>query len=125
MSTSTDHNRLKLLIVEDEFMIATQVARYFVERGAEVVGFAPTASKAHQIIQGGPPFDAAILDIRLRDVEAFEVADLVRRAGACLIFYTAMDPAKLPERFRNAPVVSKPESMDKLYSRVMRALEEG
>jgi DNA-binding LytR/AlgR family response regulator len=113
--------RLKVLIAEDEFVLADDLARYFASKGADIIGFAPTVRLARQIIKKGQPFDVAVLDISLADAEVYEVADLVRNRGACLVFYTATDARQLPERFRDAPIVNKPASGEQIYSAVLRA----
>jgi DNA-binding LytR/AlgR family response regulator len=113
--------RLKVLIAEDEFILADDLARFFASKGADIIGFAPTVRLARQIIEKGEPFDVAVLDVSLADAEVYEVADLVRNRGACLVFYTAADARHLPERFRHAPVVQKPASGKQIYSAVLRA----
>jgi DNA-binding NtrC family response regulator len=115
----TQH-RLRLLIVEDEYLIADQMAKFFAKRGTEVIGFAPTARKAREIISRGTQFDVAILDVRLADGDVFPIADMVRKLGADLVFYTGLEPNKLPERFRTTMVVSKPEDVDALYASTMK-----
>jgi DNA-binding response OmpR family regulator len=112
----------KLLIVEDEYLLADNVARYFAKQGAQVIGFAPSVRKAREIINRGEAFDLAVLDIRLQDAEVYEVADLVRDKGARLVFYTAMEASSLPDRFRNTPVVQKPAPLNQLYQIVMATL---
>lgn len=116
--------RLKLLIVEDEYLIADQVAKFFAERGAEVIGFAPTARKAQEIIGRSDPFDVAILDVKLVDGDVSTIADLVRNAGAKLVFYTGTDLQKLPERFRKATVVAKPADVAVLYASTIKACHQ-
>lgn len=98
---------LRLLIVEDEYLIADQVAKFFSKHGAEVIGFAPTARKAREIISRGTHFDVAILDVGLRDSDVFSIADLVQQSGAKLVFYTGLEANKLPERFLTMTVVTK------------------
>jgi DNA-binding response OmpR family regulator len=110
------HNRLRVLIVEDEFLIADRVAKFFARRGAEVIGFAPTARKAREILSRGAPFDVAILDVGLGDRDVFMIADLVREAGAEAVFYTATDQQKFPERFRDTTIVAKPADVHELYA---------
>jgi response regulator of citrate/malate metabolism len=110
-----------VLIAEDEFMLADDLARFFASKGADIIGFAPTVRLARQIIEKGEPFDVAVLDVSLADAEVYKVADLVRDKGACLVFYTAMEEGRLPERFRDAPVVQKPAGGEQIYLAVLRA----
>lgn len=121
MSSVNNHEqRLRVLVVEDEFLIANQIAKLFVQKGAELVGFAPTVNRARQVIDSGAPLDAAILDVRLGSADVFEVADRLSERGTCVLFYTGLDADSLPPRFRNTPVVSKSESINKLHERVMQ-----
>lgn len=117
----SDGHPLKVLIVEDEYLIADQLAKFFSNHGAEVVGFAPTVEKAHEIVSRGTPFDVAILDVRLRDGDVFTVADRIREYGAKLVFYTGLETSSLPERFREMAVVPKPEGVDVLYVSALKA----
>lgn len=114
-------HRLRLLIVEDEYLIADQLAKTFASHGAEVIGFAPTAQKALEIISRGTLFDVAILDVRLRDRTVFTVADLILKSGATVVFYTGLEAKDLPERFRKTTVVRKPEDGDVLFSITLQA----
>lgn len=117
-SISNQDQRLRLLVVEDEFIIANQIARFFVQQGVELVGFAPTVSRARQVLDSGATLDAAILDVRLGSTDVFEVADRLSATGTCVLFYTGLDPDSLPPRFRNTPVVSKSEGLDKLLKTI-------
>ena len=112
---------LRLFTVEDEYLIADQVAKMFASRGAEVIGFAPTAQKAREIISRGASFDVAILDVGLRDGDVFTVADQIQESGATVVFYTGLDASRLPERFRTTTVVPKPADVDVLYASTLKA----
>ena len=114
---------LRLFIVEDEYLIADQVAKTFASRGAEVIGFAPTAQKAREIISRGASFDVAILDVGLRDGDVFTVADQIQKSGATVVFYTGLDASRLPERFRTTTVVPKPEDVNVLYASTLKACQ--
>lgn len=113
--------RLKVLIAEDEFILFNDLARFFASKGADIIGFAPTVRLARQIIEKGEPFDVAVLDVSLADAAVYDVADLVRDKGACLVFYTAAHARHLPGRFSDAPLVQKPAGAEQIYSAVLRA----
>ena len=115
------HFHPRVLIVEDEYFLADDMARHFVAAGAELVGFAPTARQALAIVDREPHVDVAVLDVRLGSGDVFEVADRLRDLGVCLVFYTATEPSELPERFRDDPVVQKPIGADQVYLEAMRS----
>ncbi|MDF3067490.1 MAG: Sensory box histidine kinase/response regulator [Polyangiaceae bacterium] len=68
----------RVLIVEDERVVATHVERSLEDAGYSVVGIASTAAEASELVSGSPP-DVALVDIRLRGKsEGFEVAERLR-----------------------------------------------
>jgi CheY-like chemotaxis protein len=113
--------RPRVFIIEDEYFLADDLARQFSDLGADIVGFAPSASKALGILGRMPPIDVAVLDVWLLDGDVFEVADLLHEKGACIVFYTALNSAELPERFRSMARVEKPSSAQRVYDEVVRA----
>lgn len=112
--------RPKVLIVEDEYFTADDLARQFAAAGSEVVGFAPSLVRAQRILDSAVAIDVAILDVRLEDGTVFELADVLRSKGICLVFYTATESADVPRRFADVPVVSKPLGADHVYLEALR-----
>jgi CheY-like chemotaxis protein len=97
-----------ILIVEDEHFVAKALARLLAQWGAAVVGPAAALDKALQLLDSKGALDAAIVDINLRGIEAFEVADAVLARGALLVLATGYDTVHIPERYRHAAVLQKP-----------------
>ncbi|WP_161393628.1 response regulator [Methylobacterium sp. 2A] len=54
----------RILVVEDEYLIATEVKRWLQAAGSEVLGPVPTVERALDLIDQGRP-DAAVLDVNL------------------------------------------------------------
>jgi DNA-binding response OmpR family regulator len=67
----------KILIVEDDFMIAMALRKLVITGGYEVLGPAPTVSAALSILKANHP-DACVLDITLRDGQSQPVALALR-----------------------------------------------
>ena len=97
----------RILIVEDEYFIADDMAAALRLRGAEVVGPVGTVEEADRIVAEGA-FDCAILDMNLRGDMAYPVADRLSEAGIPFIIATGYNSASLPERFNSVPRVEKP-----------------
>lgn len=97
----------RILIVEDEFYLADDLASALKEAGAEVLGPAATLEEARAFVEDGG-FDCAILDMNLRGDMAFPIADRLQEAGIPFLIATGYNSASLPERFAAVPRVEKP-----------------
>lgn len=98
---------LRILIVEDEYYLAEDLAEALRGEGADVVGPVGTLAEAETVV-GSERIDCAILDMNLRGDMAFPVADRLREAGVPFVIATGYNSASLPERFSGIPRVEKP-----------------
>ncbi len=109
----------RVLVVEDEYYLADDLARALGEAGAEVLGPVGTLDDAEAKL-AGKGFDCAVLDMNLRGEMAYPIADRLESAGIPFVIATGYNSASLPERFRARPRVEKPFDP----SAVVRALVE-
>jgi DNA-binding response OmpR family regulator len=78
----------RVLVVEDEYLIASEVKRWLHNAGAEVIGPVPRADLALDLIAQQHP-DAAVLDVNLGDGDTvYPVADKLGILGVPYIFAT-------------------------------------
>jgi two-component system, response regulator PdtaR len=79
----------KVLIVEDEMIVALNLRHMLTALGLEVVGIAPDAETAQRLADRDP--DIALVDVNLRDgLTGPQIADrLAREVGATVLFVTA------------------------------------
>jgi len=103
----------RILIVEDEFYLADDLACALKEAGAEVLGPAATLGEAQAYVDGNG-FDCAILDMNLRGDLAFPVADRLAAAGIPFLIVTGYSVASLPERFAEVRRIEKPSDTRKV-----------
>lgn len=76
--TTPKRREARVLIVEDERVVATHVERSLQDAGYVVTGIAATPSEAEALVAASPP-DVALVDIRLRGKgEGFEIAEWLR-----------------------------------------------
>jgi two-component system, response regulator PdtaR len=118
----------RILVIEDDLLIATQVEITLTEAGFEVVGVAPTGEEALELAAKDPP-DLAVVDIRLAgDRDGVDTAlELFRSHGVRCIFASAYSDGEA--RQRAAPAVplgwlQKPYSMASLTDMVTKAADE-
>jgi len=97
-----------VLIVEDEFYLADDLASALAGAGAKVLGPFSRVDEARRLIEGDQVVDLAILDIDLFGDRVFPVADLLRARNAPFVFATGYDPEIIPKRFSDAPRLEKP-----------------
>lgn len=102
----------RILVVEDEALIAAMVEDMLSELGATVVGPATTLSKG-MALAAAEALDAAVLDVNIRDERIDPVAELLRSRSVPMVFatgYGAGAAAGLP----TPRIIDKPYTQDKL-----------
>lgn len=102
-----DLRDMRVLIVEDEYYLAAELAEALCDRGAEIVGPVATLEDAIRAIEADR-IDRAILDVNLRGKMSFPVADRLEAAGIPYVIATGYSADSLPERFRAKPRIEKP-----------------
>jgi DNA-binding response OmpR family regulator len=99
----------RVLVLEDEWLIADHLGWMLTDLGYEVVGPVSTAHDALAVIEAGPP-DAAVLDVSLASGKSFAVAEALARRSVPFIFLTGYASADLPPALRETPILGKPVS---------------
>lgn len=98
---------LRVLVVEDEMMIALHIEDMLRALGCTVLG--PVAElDAAMALVGGEALDFALLDINLGGQPVFPLADLLRAKGAPFAYASGYGKAGLREVDRGTPVLQKP-----------------
>lgn len=98
-----------ILIVEDESIIAMEMAEAVEAAGGTVLGPVASVEAAMELVNGKEHIDAAILDVRLQDGISIEVAQVLKRDGIPLIFVTGYDDWFMPADLADVPVHQKPQ----------------
>ena len=109
----------RVLVVEDESLLAETLCDLMQDAGCEPVGPAATVAAALRLIDQGS-IDVAVLDIRLLSEMSFPVAYALRRRGIPLLFLTSCEPGHLPKDLGDAILVEKPFSAPLLIEIVQR-----
>lgn len=98
---------LRVLVVEDEHLVALALADDLEEAGAVVVGPAFSLAAAHELVVAGA-IDAAVLDIKLQSQLIFPVARLLVDRAVPFLFTTGFDGGILPAEYAQVPKCEKP-----------------
>jgi CheY-like chemotaxis protein len=98
----------RLLIAEDEYLLATTMVKEFAKLGMETIGLAGTVQRAMDLLEHGGPFDGAVLDINLRGEMIFPVADALRSRGVPFVFMTGYSHLAIPDGYKDVAHFVKP-----------------
>ncbi|WP_227439553.1 response regulator [Methylobacterium sp. W2] len=98
----------RILVVEDEYFLADELARGLAEAEAEVIGPIATAEGALDLLEGPAPPDAAILDVNLGGEDVYPVADALLALGVPFLFTTGYDQATILGRYASVRLLEKP-----------------
>jgi CheY-like chemotaxis protein len=99
---------LRILVVEDEFIVAMELREEMERLGATVTAAVATLADARE--EAAAKIDGVLLDVQLGSDKTFELAADLQAAGTPFILTTGFDPAMLPEPLRDRPRLSKPFS---------------
>jgi CheY-like chemotaxis protein len=98
----------RILIVEDEYLIATTLHDALESVGCVVVGPVPSIQKAMEAIASDPKIDAAIVDVNLGGALAYPVADALLARKIPFIFTSGYEDDVLRTRYPQIKNCLKP-----------------
>lgn len=95
----------RVLIVEDEVVVALFLEDILAEFGYEVAGVVAYLDEA---MAREPDYEMAVLDVHLNGHSVFDFADRLAAGGVPFVFATGYGERGIPERHRGRPVLQKP-----------------
>jgi CheY-like chemotaxis protein len=108
----------RILVVEDEYLIAMTLSEHLEEVGSIVVGPVSSVEKAIKAIESNQQIDAAVLDLNLGGAMAYPVADALLARNIPFIFTSGYEGDALRERYPQIKNCLKPY----LFPEMERAL---
>ncbi|MDQ6433592.1 response regulator [Mesorhizobium sp. LHD-90] len=112
---------LRILVLEDEFLIAMDVEQICRDDGAADVAIARTLEEADAAISSSA-FDAAVVDLRLGNVSTIPFAEKLRQDGIPFVFASGYtDLTEIASSFPGASIVGKPYSGEDLVAALTAA----
>lgn len=98
-----------ILVVEDEYFIASDLKRMLEENGVTVIGPVGSTVAALSIIAEQAVLDAAVLDISLDATsDVYPVAQALRARNVPFVFATGYDQTNVRNDFADVPHFNKP-----------------
>jgi DNA-binding response OmpR family regulator len=111
--------RRRILVVEDDFLVAKLLADILESVGWQVVG--PVAQLTTALdAAASEAFDAAVLDVNLGGETAYPVAEVLDARQVPFVFVTACSREALPRLFCGRPHLGKPFAPGTLIGTVAR-----
>jgi CheY-like chemotaxis protein len=113
------HAKCRILLVEDEALIAMLMEDMLAELDCEVSATVGQLDEAVRVA-GTQHFDAAFIDVNLRGVPAWPLADVLRSRGIPFAFVTGYGSAGTAAAHAAAPVLQKPFRVQDLEAVLQR-----
>lgn len=111
----------RVLIVEDDTIIAMTAEDMLEEAGCVTAAVASTVAEA-LARAADTDFDIALLDLNLKDENSLPVAQVLRDGGKPFIFATGYDGLPADSGFADAPIISKPYRIEQLATVIAKVL---
>jgi DNA-binding NtrC family response regulator len=121
MPVATDLDGARVLIVEDEFLIADDLVRSLKNAGGVPVGPVGTLEEAEELVRD-QEVDAAIVDLNLRGTMAFDFVKRLAAADLPCLIVSGYGPDALPESISGLSRLEKPVSPASVVQALGRAL---
>jgi len=115
---------LRVIVVEDETLVAILLEDMLGELGCEVLGTAQRIAKALDLVGQTTP-DAAVLDVNIAGDEVYPVAAALAARDIPFVFATGYGARGLNDTWRDRPIVQKPFQIDHLAQGLLAALGAG
>jgi two-component SAPR family response regulator len=110
---------MRLLIVEDESLIAILIEESLAQFGCAIVGPAVRLAQAMELARSAE-IDGAILDINVHGEAVYPVAAILAERGIPFVFVSGYDVGEIDPRFRDRPLLRKPFTSDDLGKAIER-----
>ncbi|MGK9055700.1 response regulator [Neorhizobium petrolearium] len=113
---------LKVLIVEDEALVALMIEDMLQDLGCEIIASISRLADA-RAIAAKADIDLAVLDVNLAGELSFSIAEILRNRQIPFVFSTGYGMDGLPDEFGSHLVIGKPFSSGELQEIIAGAIE--
>lgn len=110
---------IRVLIVEDEYFIATDLAHVLTEAGFAVVGQVRDGVQARRLLDDGA-IDVAIINLDVDGRPVFGLAEELAARDIPYVFVTGYDAQVVPATLAAAPLLTKPCDGDRIGALLRR-----
>jgi len=115
--------RRAILVVEDECLIAEDVAVILKDAGAEVIGPAESLPRGIRLASETEQIDAALLNVFLNGLTVFPLVDALQDRGVPILFLTGYDEGEIPPEYSHIRCCQKPVGAGRIVEEVCNLLQ--
>ena len=115
-------NGRRVLVVEDESLVAMLLETILEDMGCTPVGPASNIDDGEAMARDTTDLDAALLDVNVAGRQVFPVAEALRARGVPFIFSTGYGEGGLPDEWRGNPTIQKPFTESAVRDALMKAM---
>lgn len=119
---SGDFAGIRVLLVEDETLVALMIEDMIDDIGAMRIGTASTIDEAMMTLESAQP-DIAVLDINVGGEQVFPVCERLADLGIPFVFSTGYGQHGVPEQWQASPVLQKPYTAPQLANALACCLD--
>ena len=112
----------RILVVEDEALVAMLLETMLEDMGFVPVGPVDDIDTALEVLRNDPRLDGALLDVNVAGREVFPVAEALKAKGVPFVFSTGYGEGGLPDDWRGHPTIQKPFTEDAVRDALFQAL---
>ena len=112
---------VRVIVVEDETLVAILLEDMLTELGCEVLWTAHRVPRALDLVAQSTP-DAAVLDVNIAGDEVYPVAQALAERDIPFVFATGYGARGLTDAWRGRPIVQKPFQVEHLSRCLLTAL---
>ena len=112
----------RILVVEDEYLIAMSLQDALETAGSVVLGPVPSVEKAIKTIESEASIDAAVLDVNLGGVLAYPVADMLIARKIPFVFTSGYEDNVLRTRYAEVKNCPKPYQFPAMEEALVEAM---
>ena len=112
----------RVLVVEDESLVAMLLETILEDMGCTPVGPAGTIDDGLALVADPAPLDAALLDVNVAGRQVFPVAEALKARGVPFVFSTGYGEGALPDAWRGHTTVQKPFTESAIRAALMKAM---
>jgi len=125
MTSADPLTGLRLLVVEDEALVAMALEDMLDDLGCVVVDVAGTVSRGVALAANDDlTFDGAILDVNLGGEKVYPVAERLEARGVPFVFCTGYGLDGIARHFAHVPTLAKPYNQRQLHDLLLSGLVE-
>jgi len=124
MNEGEKPRRHRVLIVEDEALVAMLIDDTLADNGFDVVGPASSVAQALRLIEGGA-IDATVLDVNLGGGQtSYPIAEELKSHGVPFLFLTGYGAVGLEQKYASCPLLQKPFDPNRLVRILLGQLSD-